>query len=169
MPTDCLLTAASNVRFELRHGNLVHPGHGLPRVAVLASQDIAFIALLNGFRSRGGLQRLSALQAVRRGAWSVDVIDTLRARVADRTVLGITWDHEAWVPGFQFDRHGAIQQPTAAVFLELTSGLDPWELAAWFVTPSTWLQHLCPIDFLELAPARVLEAARADRYVANGG
>jgi hypothetical protein len=98
-----------------------------------------------------------------------DVIDTLPARVADRTALGITWNHQAWVPGFQFDRHGSIQQTTATVFLELSSSHDPWELATWFVTPSTWLRHLRPIDLLGLAPARVLEAARADRYVASGG
>jgi hypothetical protein len=128
-----------------------------------------FITLLNGFRRSGGLQRLSALQATRRNAWRTDVIEALPARVADRNVLGMTWNHEVWVPDFQFDEHGATKQPAAAVFLELTPSHDPWELATWFVTPSTWLQHVRPMDLLEMAPARVLEAARADRYVANGG
>lgn len=169
MPTDHPLNAAGQARFELRRGDLLDPGHGLPRVTAVASQDIAFIALLNGFRSSGGLQRMSAFQAARRGAWKAEVIEALPARLVDRIVLGITWDDETWLPGFQFDRHGSIQQSTAAVFLELTFSHDPWELATWFVTPSTWLQHLCPIDLVELAPARVLEAARADRYVASGG
>jgi hypothetical protein len=138
----------------------------VPRLAAVAPQDSLFIALLNG---SGGLQRLSALKAIRCNAWDSDVIEALPARVADRSVLGITWNHEAWVPDFQFDGHGAIRQPAASAFIELTPSHDPWELATWFVTPSTWLQHVRPIDLLETAPARVLEAARADRYVANGG
>ena len=138
-------------------------------LAAVTPQDSLFIELLNGFRSSGGLQKLSALQAIRRNPWGDDVIEALPARVADRSVLGITWNRETWVPGFQFDGHGAIKQPTAAVALELAPSHDPWELATWFVTPSTWLQQVRPIDLLEMAPARVLEAARADRYVANGG
>jgi hypothetical protein len=141
----------------------------VPRLAAVAPQDSPFIALLNGFRSSGGLHRLSALRVTRRDTWSTDVIQALPARVADRSVLGITWNHQAWVPDFQFDGHGAIRQPAASAFTELTPSHDPWELATWFVTPSTWLQHVRPIDLLEMAPARVLEAARADRYVANGG
>jgi hypothetical protein len=141
----------------------------VPRAAAVGLQDSLFIVLLNGFRSSGGLQRLSALRVTRRNTWSTDVIEALPARVTDRSVLGITWNHEAWVPDFQFDGYGATKQPAAAVFLELTPSHDPWELATWFVTPSTWLQHVRPIDLLDLAPARVLEAARADRYVANGG
>lgn len=140
-----------------------------PQLAAVAAQDSLFITLLNGFRSSGGLQRLSTVRASRRGVWSADVIEALPAHIADRRVLGIIWNHEAWVPDFQFDGRGATRQPATAVFLELVPSHDPWELATWFVTPSTWLQYVRPIDLLELAPARVLEAARADRYVANGG
>jgi hypothetical protein len=117
--------------------------------------------VLNAFRSRGGLLKLSALQAIRCDAWGDDVIEALPARVADRSVLGITWNHETWVPDFQFDGHGATKHPAAAVFLELTRSHDPWELATWLVTPSIWLQHVRP---LEMAPGRVLEAVtRQDR------
>ena len=139
------------------------------RFAAANAQDSRFIALLNGFRGNGGLQRLSALQAIRSDAWGSHVVEALPARVSDRTVLGIPWDHQAWVPNFQFDARGAIKPPVAAVFLELTWSHDPWELATWFVTPSIWLQHVRPIDLLETAPAHVLEAARADRYVGDGG
>jgi hypothetical protein len=180
MHTDRPRTAVGEAQFELRYRGLVVDNSAclatarsawrvVPQVAAVAPQDSLFITLLNGFRSRGGLQRLSVLQAIRRDAWSTDVIEALPACIADRKVLGITWNHEAWVPDFQFDGHGALKQPAAAVFLELTPSHCPWELATWFVTPSTWLQQVRPIDLLEIAPARVLEAARADRYVANGG
>jgi hypothetical protein len=141
----------------------------LPQLAVVDRHDSLFIALLNEFRGRGGLQRLLAVQSAHRDTWSADVIETLPARVADRCVLGVTWNHEAWVPEFQFDAHGATKQAAASVFLELTGSHDQWELATWFVTPSVWLQHSRPIDLIDTAPARLLEAARADRYVANGG
>ncbi|MBC7942449.1 MAG: hypothetical protein H7Z19_22305 [Chitinophagaceae bacterium] len=138
------------------------------RVAAAVPQDGLFIALLNGFRSSGGLQRLSVLQASRQDAWRIDVVEALPSRVAGRNVLGITWNHEVWVPDFQFDGHGAVKHPAAAVFLELTPSHDPWELATWFVSPSVWLRHDRPIDLLEKAPARVFEAARADRYITSG-
>lgn len=107
--------------------------------------------------------------AAHRDAWRADIIEALPARVVDRSALGITWNHEAWVPNFQFDARGATKQAAASVFLELTRSHDPWELATWFVTPSAWLQHGRPIDLIDKAPARLLEAARADRFVANGG
>jgi hypothetical protein len=89
--------------------------------------------------------------------------------MAPQDSIFITWNDEAWATDFQFDGHGAIKQAAAVVFLELTSSHDPWELATWFVTPSTWLEHVRPIDLLGPAPARVFEAAHADRYVASGG
>ena len=141
----------------------------VPPLAEAASHDRRFITLLNGFRSSGGLHRLAMTQAIRRHAWSAEVIDALPARVAERGVLGITWNHETWVPDFQFDGRGTTKQPVAAVLLELVPSHDPWDLATWWVAPSTWLQHARPIDLLEMAPARVFAAARADRYIARGG
>lgn len=141
----------------------------VPQPTEAAPQDSLFIALLSAFRSRGGLLRLSALQTIRCNVWSNDVIKALPARVVDRSVLGITWNHEIWVPNFQFDGQGGTKHPATAVFLELKRSHDPWELATWLVTPSIWLQHVRPIDLLELAPGLVTEAARADRYIAIGG
>lgn len=97
------------------------------------------------------------------------MLDTMSMQVAQRRMLGVAWNHEVWIPGFQFEPHGAIKPAATAVFLELVPSHDPWDLAAWFITPSIWLHDDRPIDLLEAAPARVLEAARVDRYVANGG
>lgn len=135
----------------------------------MREQDRLFVALLNGMRSSGGLLRLAAIQASRSHGERTELISALTARIAERSVLGITWNGEIWVPLFQFDERGKTNPPSAAVFLELVPSYDPWQLAAWFVTPSTWLQHVRPIDLVGLAPAQVLAAARADRYVANGG
>jgi hypothetical protein len=137
--------------------------------ASVSAEDRLFIALLNGYRSSGGLNRFATLQAARRDDWGNDVVQEVPARVAERRVLGIVWNRDLWVPDFQFDRSGAIKPVAAAVFLELTASHDPGELAAWFVTPSTWLRDVRPIELIETAPSRVIEAARADRYVADGG
>ena len=143
-------------------------GAAAPRAMSVAPQDSLFIALLNGYRRSGGLQRISALQTTRRNAWKVDLIEALPTRVAEREVLGIMWNGVVWVPGFQFGRHGDTKPAAAAVFLELRPSHDPWELATWLVTPCNWLRQDRPIDLLDTTPGRVLEAARTDRYIAKG-
>lgn len=145
----------------------IAPGAALP-VATVAAEDRLFIELLDGYRSCGGLQRLATVQATRRHAWDTELIETLPQAVAERRVLGIAWNHELWIPGFQFGRSGAIEPAVTRVFLELRSSHDPWELAGWFIAPSTWLQQRRPVDLIGSAPACVVAAARADRYVATG-
>jgi hypothetical protein len=140
-----------------------------PRVTPITSNDRLFIRLLNGYRSSGGLQRLTTLQATRRQAWGAEVTETLPLGVAERRVLGIAWNQEVWAPDFQFEAGGAIKPAAAAVFRELVPCHDPWDLAAWFITPSPWLDDDRPAELLAFAPERVVEVARADRYVATGG
>lgn len=140
-----------------------------PRLAPAVPEDHLFMALLNGYRSSGGLHRLTTLHGSRQHAWDLDVRDKMPRQVAERRILGIVWNHEVWVPDFQFEVSGAIKPEATAVFLELVPGHDPSDLGTWFITPSTWLQDDRPIDLLETAPARALAAARADRYLANWG
>lgn len=130
--------------------------------------DRLFIGLLSAYRSRGGLQRLPGLNVSRGKCWDPDVLDALPLRIAARQALGIHWNDEVWVPAFQFDSSGAVTSAVAAVLSELVPSHDAWELAAWFVTPTTWLRDRCPADLIETAPAGVLEAARVDRYIATG-
>lgn len=130
--------------------------------------DRLFISLLNAYRSRGGLQRLKELKVSRGESWDAEVLDALLLRIAARQALGIHWNDQVWVPAFQFDSSGAVTSAVAAVLRELVPSHDAWELATWFITPTTWLQDSRPADLIETAPARVLEAARVDRYIATG-
>lgn len=51
---------------------------------------------------------------------------------------------------------------------ELRPVFDGWALAAWFAKRNTWLNDRCPVDTVASNLMAVLEAARADRFVANG-
>ena len=84
-------------------------------------------------------------------------------------LFGFQWYDALWRPMFQFERQG----PTVAagpqrVVAELGSSFDGWALASWFVQPNSWLANHSPIECLGSRLPDVLEAARADRFVATG-
>ncbi|MBK7615415.1 MAG: hypothetical protein IPJ08_13330 [Burkholderiales bacterium] len=51
--------------------------------------------------------------------------------------------------------------------LELPAELDAWQVAAWFARPNGWLNDARPVDQLARNLPAVLNAARADRFVAG--
>ena len=73
------------------------------------------------------------------------------------------------MPLFQFDLADmSIRPDAAAVLAELVGTLDDWELARWFAEPNAWLRGRMPVEALALDAQAVLDAARADRFVAHG-
>jgi hypothetical protein len=69
---------------------------------------------------------------------------------------------------FQFSADLRLKPGLKEVLAELASEYDGQRLAAWFVEPNAWLGEALPIDVLETNPGEVLQAARADRFVATG-
>ena len=70
---------------------------------------------------------------------------------------------------FQFDLGNLSFKPgTRKILGELTAVFDGWMLAVWFAQPNSWLKGEKPIDLLATNLPAVFEAARADRYVAEG-
>jgi hypothetical protein len=70
---------------------------------------------------------------------------------------------------FQFDLHDLSVRPqTRMVLADLGSEFDGWARAAWFVQPSCWLHHRRPVDVMDSDLKEVLNAARADRFIAVG-
>jgi hypothetical protein len=51
---------------------------------------------------------------------------------------------------------------------ELRDVFDDLELALWFVSPNAWLGHAAPVDLVNRDDETMLQAARADRFVAWG-
>ncbi len=55
-----------------------------------------------------------------------------------------------------------------AVTTELKDVFDDLELADWFIKANAWLGDDAPADRVITDPPAVLEAARADRFIARG-
>ena len=89
--------------------------------------------------------------------------------IAGREVLIVKSHGDIWLPLFQFDLDiGTIRTEASQMLATLTPAFDDWEMVTWFVEPNSWLGGEAPIClFFHDAPS-VLQAARADRFVALG-
>lgn len=73
------------------------------------------------------------------------------------------------LPTFQLDLATTTLKPSMeGVFSALHGVFDEAELALWFAPSNHWLQGDRPSMVMHMNPSGVLQAARADRYVAMG-
>ena len=132
-----------------------------------ATAEAEFAAMRAEYRANGGfaggddLARL--LQDCGRGSFA-----SLARGVVAGEVFGFEWRHTFWIPLFQFTEDLTVKPGLKAVLAELASEYDGRRLAEWFVEPNGWLEARRPIDVLDASPDEVLQAARADRFVATG-
>lgn len=129
--------------------------------------DRGFAAMRAAFRATGGLARaddLARLLDDRRG-----VFPGLATLIDSGDGSGFEWRDVLWVPMFQFElRDLSIKQRSRQVLAELPVSYDGWVIAAWFVRPNSWLNERRPVDLLDSNLPALLDAARADRFVALG-
>lgn len=138
------------------------------RAPLAQGVDRQFIALLDAYRPSGGLARTQEALELFTRRCGPDLATVARWMVA-REVLYLDWHGQSWMPMFQFDLVGMLPLPQlAAVLDELNPVYSPWALAAWFAQPNSWLDSERPADVLVSNYAGVLDAARADRFVALG-
>jgi hypothetical protein len=114
-----------------------------------------------GFAGGDDLARL--LQDSGRGTFA-----SLARMIVRGEVFGFDWRQTFWIPMFQFSEELEVKPGLKAVLRELKSEYDGRRLAHWFVEPNGWLDEGRPIDVLDSNPDEVLQAARADRFVATG-
>lgn len=130
--------------------------------------DHDFMALHIAYRRLGGLARVHELSRV----WAADGEvhrGRLEALIDGGRAFAFHWHDGAWLPRFQLDRAAHDTQPAVVrVLEEFGAAWDGWELASWFVEPNAWLDDQAPADRLAEDLPRVLEAARADRFVRLG-
>jgi hypothetical protein len=133
-----------------------------------ANEESRRATMAQVYERTGGLARSDEVLFMLRRRTS-QPLSMLARWIVDRRVVSFEWQAQRFLPMFQFDLGDmAIRRGTAAVLAELAGTFDDWELAAWFAEPSAWLQGRIPVDVLGSDTQTVLDAARADRFVARG-
>jgi hypothetical protein len=137
------------------------------RASQLRQADNQFVQMLNGFRESGGLARLQEVAELCACHGGPD-IESLSRSLARREVICFEWQSHGWLPLFQFNPNDMrLCSQVQPVISELSCIYDPWDLAFWFSQPNPWLANRAPADALLSDPSTVLQAARADRFVAD--
>lgn len=124
--------------------------------------------LLATLRHAGGVVTPDDLAALMRPHHDQPV-SVIARWLKQRTVLSVGWRGQTFIPLCQFDRQ--TMQPREdflCVLHELTDAFDDWELLSWLAEPNAWLGGQAPALCLDADVARVLQAARADRFIAKG-
>jgi hypothetical protein len=124
--------------------------------------------VLHAFQRTGGLASGAELTFLLRRRTSQP--SSMLARwIVERRVVNFGWKGEYLLPMFQFDKADmTVRRHVSRVLDEFDGTFDDWDLATWFALPNTWLGDDAPVDALPLNPHGVLEAARADRFIARG-
>jgi len=133
-----------------------------------ASSDADQSTMRSAFERAGGVLSSHALeQALRR---HVDQpLSTLGKWIVKREVVIFHSEQQSMLPLFQFRPHDMSLRPEIAhIVSELVGVFDDDDLALWFTTPNCWLGDALPIDVLDDDAERVIEAARADRFIGRG-
>jgi hypothetical protein len=127
------------------------------------------IAMVDAYRRTGGLvSGAEAALLLRRH--STQPLSLLARWIVTRRMVSYVWQSEILVPLFQFDRDDmSLRRDSSQVVDELVDTFDDWELAAWFARPNSWLQDAAaPVELIDVDQQAVLQAARADRFIARG-
>ena len=143
-----------------------HP-HGRSDISATPSST-GFTAMLQAYRATGGTARGDDLARLLQDRPNGGYVSLARL-IATRKVFSFEWRNTYWVPMFQFDLADLSLRPgPQQVMGELNSEFDDWSLAVWFTQPNAWLHGDKPVDVLGTHLKAVIDAARADRFVAAG-
>ena len=133
-----------------------------------APNSRGFVRMLSDYHASGGLARGDTLGRLL-DDWQCGDFISLARLIASDKVFSFRWHDQSWVPMFQFElRDLSVKPGPSRVLAELQPVFDDWGLAAWFLEPNSWLHTKRPLDLLDSDLAGVLEAARADRFIAAG-
>ena len=127
-----------------------------------------FFAVQEALRGKGGLARADDLARLLEDCRHVDFIGLAKLMVSG-AIFSVEWGGTQWIPMFQFNLADLTVKPAArSVLTELNTTFDGWALAEWFTQPNDWLAGRLPVDMIDSDLPVVLDAARADRFIANG-
>jgi hypothetical protein len=98
--------------------------------------------------------------AQRAGSMSANRSALASAWRAAGRILGVEWGGRMVFPAFQFTADAQPRPVIAAVLERLrAAGLDDWQAALWFASPTGWLDDRRPVDVLAGEPEAVETAA----------
>ena len=127
-----------------------------------------FHAIISAYQLSGGTATADDLELMFEEKKKVRFVSVAR-QIALRDIFSFEWQSQFWVPMFQFHpKDLTVRQEVIRVVRELASVLDNWTLALWFTEPNSWLKGRRPVDMMDNHFSDVLNAARADRFVAAG-
>jgi hypothetical protein len=139
-----------------------------PASAWAADADARAGAVLAAYRRAGGLASGDEVTFMMRRRTS-QPIAMLARWIVERSVVSFAWHGDYVLPMFQFDRSDMTVRPAVSAVLDEFDGtFDDWDLTTWFALPNSWLADVAPIDVLDGDAGGVLQAARADRFIARG-
>ncbi|MDB5858913.1 MAG: hypothetical protein JWQ76_2602 [Ramlibacter sp.] len=126
------------------------------------------LAMIHTYQRRGGLVTCDQA-AMLLGRHRDQPISQLARWIVAREVVSFVWQSETLVPLFQFELADmTLRRGASEVVAELAGAFDDLELAAWLTRPNCWLGDAAPVAVLDTDQPAVLQAARADRYLARG-
>lgn len=168
MHASCLIASMSLEEDEAHVNAGVRPR---PPTDVLetTTADASYESMVRGYRSTGGVLRRAEILRQMREVYSQPLSVFARWTI-QREIVSFACDSQHLVPIFQFDLPSMKLRPEVrAIACELVPAFDEWEVALWFVQPNTWLPDAAaPVDYIDSDPEAVLQAARADRFIATG-
>ena len=131
-------------------------------------EDRQFVQMERAFRLNDGMACSGEVLTLLRRRCDQPISRLARWIVA-REVVNFVWQSNRMLPLFQFELSTmTLRPPVTAVVRELVDVFDDWNLALWFAQPNAWLDDHAPVEIVNVDARAVLDAARADRYVASG-
>jgi hypothetical protein len=130
-------------------------------------EDRQYLDMSRAFETRGGWVSGDEMSRHLRRHWD-QPISVLANWVMNREIVNIVWHGRILVPVFQFSSEDLQIRPLVrAALAELVGVFDDWEIAVWFTQPNAWLHEQPPLDLVARGDNTVIEAARADRFIAR--
>ncbi|HXD07517.1 MAG TPA: hypothetical protein VN680_15810 [Burkholderiaceae bacterium] len=131
-------------------------------------EDRQFATMRNAYARTGGLLHADAMTRLMRRHHERP-LPMLARWIISREVVSMSYGGQTLIPLFQFEMPSVTPHPNLLpVLQELRPAFDEWELATWFASESEWLGGHAPVDVFATCLPCVLEAARADRFIAKG-
>lgn len=134
-----------------------------------APNERLFTALCEAYAATGGVACGDDLAPLMADYGPEATNHTLARLIANKDLFYFQWQGAKWIPMVQFHLDDlSINNLIRQIRRELGDHRDGWEAASWFVCPNDWLSGQRPVDLVDRDPDAVVQAARADRFVAGG-